>query len=131
MIFQLLGPSLADLLAYNGGKFSLKTTLLIADQILQRVEDLHSINFIHRDVKPENFCIGIDANKDTVHMLDFGLSKRYSDPRTGLHIKYQSSREIAGTARYVSINSHLGLGTKASYFQNKAGETTWKVWATC
>lgn len=113
MIFELLGPSLADLLAYNGGKFSLKTTLLIADQILQRVEDLHSINFIHRDIKPENFAIGISANKDLIYMLDFGLSKRYSDPRTGLHIKYQSSRALTGTVRYVSINSHLGLGKKA------------------
>ena len=110
MIFELLGPSLADLQAYNGGRFSLKTTLLIADQILQRVEDLHSINFIHRDIKPENFCIGIGYNKDTIYMLDFGLAKRFSDPRTGLHIKYQSSRALTGTVRYVSINSHLGLG---------------------
>lgn len=115
MIFELLGPSLADLLAYNGGKFSLKTTLLLADQILQRVEDLHSINFLHRDIKPENFCIGINANKDLIYMVDFGLAKRYSDPRTGLHIKYQSSRALTGTARYVSINSHLGLGNQTSF----------------
>ncbi len=111
MAFELLGPSLADLLAYNGGRFSLKTTLLLADQILQRVEDLHKINFIHRDIKPENFCIGVKANKDLIYMIDFGLAKRYSDPRTGLHIKYQSSKALSGTARYVSINSHLGLGT--------------------
>jgi serine/threonine protein kinase len=119
MAFELLGPSLADLQAYNGGSFSLKTTLLIADQMLQRVEDLHAINFVHRDIKPDNYCIGINANKDMVYMIDFGLAKRYSDPRTGLHIKYQSSKELAGTARYVSINSHLGLGRRRSPEQGR------------
>lgn len=109
MACELLGPTLQDLMQYNGGKFGLKTTLLLADQILQRVEVLHSINFIHRDIKPENFCIGVKDNKDLIYMIDFGLAKRYSDPRTGLHIKYQSSRALTGTARYVSINSHLGL----------------------
>jgi len=109
MAFELLGPSLEDLMHYNGGKFSLKTTLLLADQMLQRVEDLHNINFVHRDIKPENFCIGVGANKDLVYMIDFGLAKRYSDPRTGLHIKYRDSKALAGTARYVSINTQLGL----------------------
>lgn len=112
MAFELLGPTLSDLQKYNGGYFSLKTTLLIADQMLQRVEDLHKINYVHRDIKPDNFCIGIRDNKDMIYMIDFGLSKRYSDPRTGLHIKYQSSKDLAGTARYVSINSHLGLGRR-------------------
>lgn len=42
-------------------------------------------------------------------MVDFGLSKRYSDPRSGLHIKYQNQRSLTGTARYVSINTHQGL----------------------
>lgn len=74
--------------------------------------DLHSINFLHRDIKPENFCIGIESNKDTFYMIDFGLAKRFSDPRTGLHIEYKHSRGLTGTARYVSINSHLGLRKK-------------------
>ena len=110
MVCELLGPTLGDLMQYNGGRFSLKTTLLLADQILNRVEALHNINFIHRDIKPDNFCVGINANKDTIYMIDFGLSKRYSDPRTGLHIKYANSSALTGTARFASINSHLGLG---------------------
>lgn len=48
-------------------------------------------------------------------MIDFGLSKRFSDPRTGLHIKYGDGRGLTGTARYVSINCHLGLGKSKLY----------------
>ena len=85
--------------------------------MLHRIEELHKINFVHRDLKPENLCIGVKTNKDLVYLIDFGLSKRYSDPRTGLHIKYQSSRELTGTARYVSVNSHLGLGMISAYLE--------------
>jgi len=109
MASQLLGPSLDDLLKFCGGKFSLKTTLLLAVQMLDRIEIFHSIDFIHRDIKPENFCVGLGKNKDTTYVIDFGLAKRYSDPRTGLHIRYQESKGMTGTARYVSINSHLGI----------------------
>jgi serine/threonine protein kinase len=53
--------------------------------------------------------VGLGKNKDTTYVIDFGLAKRYSDPRTGLHIRYQESKGMTGTARYVSINSHLGI----------------------
>lgn len=109
MIMELLGPTLEDLLRNCGGKFGLKTTLLLADQMLDRIQTLHSIKFLHKDLKPDNFCVGVKTKQDTIYMIDYGLAKRYSDPRTGLHIKYGKERGVTGTARYVSINSHLGL----------------------
>lgn len=88
------------------GRFSVKTTLMISDQILMRIEYLHSKGIVHRDIKPENFMWGAGEKQNIVHLIDFGLSKRFHDGKT--HIPFKQGRSLTGTARYASIKTHQG-----------------------
>ena len=109
MVMDFLGPSLSDLFQFKEKSFSIETVLMLGIQMLTRIEFIHEKGFIHRDIKPENFVIGLNERSNIVHIIDFGLSKRYKDKNTGQHIPYRENRHLVGTVRYASINAHLGI----------------------
>jgi serine/threonine protein kinase len=110
LVMDKLGPSLSDLVANSDeGHFSLKTICMLAIQGLYLLEYVHSFDLIHRDMKPNNFLMGEGKFHNHLYLIDFGLAKPYRDQKTGEHIEYLAHKNLTGTARYVSINTHLGI----------------------
>lgn len=90
MVMDLLGPSLEDMFNYCYRRFSEKTVLMLGIELLTRLEFIHHRNFIHRDIKPDNFVLGLGKRANVIYVIDFGLSKRYRTPGTKEHIPYTS-----------------------------------------
>ncbi|KAJ8613782.1 hypothetical protein CTAYLR_008862 [Chrysophaeum taylorii] len=109
MVIDLLGPSLEDLFNRCGRRFTLKTVLGLARQLINRLEMVHGMSYVHRDVKPDNFLIGRGSRARIVHVIDFGLAKKYRDPHSHQHIPYREDKNLTGTARYASVSTHLGI----------------------
>ena len=112
LIMDMLGPSLEKLFNICGRKFSLKTVSMLADQMLSRLEFIHDTGYLHRDLKPDNFLMGMYASERVVYTVDLGLGKSYmmtTDDGQRKHIPYQDGKTLTGTARYASVNTHLGV----------------------
>jgi serine/threonine protein kinase len=111
MVFELLGPNLEDLFRYCGRMFSLKTVLMLADQLIHRFQLIHSKGYVHRDIKPANLLMGDGLQGNTVYVADIGLAKEIREPTVvggpgGRHA-------FAGTVCYASSNAHLSSGEHA------------------
>lgn len=108
IVMELLGPSLEEMFVYNGQKITDKTVVLLAMQIIKIFDFVHQNGIVYRDVKPQNFLLSLNIREGRVYIVDFGLSKQYINPLTQSHQPYAENISLTGTARYMSINTHLG-----------------------
>lgn len=109
MIMQLLGKSLETILhSLPSKKMSIKTVCMISYQAISIIEHVHSRYFIHRDIKPDNFCVG-EETTSLLYLIDFGLAKMFIDPETKKQIPMTARKKLTGTARYASIHALMGI----------------------
>jgi len=110
MVLDLLGPSL-DSLFKKRKRFSLKTVTMLGRQMIERLQYVHDCGVLYRDIKPHNFLMGLgEKGCGRVHLVDFGLCKRYRNESTGSHSRMRvvKGRGVTGTVRYSSVNIHDG-----------------------
>uniref|UniRef100_A0A7E4UTT3 non-specific serine/threonine protein kinase n=1 Tax=Panagrellus redivivus TaxID=6233 RepID=A0A7E4UTT3_PANRE len=112
LVMELLGPPLASLFNFCERKFGLQTIVGLGEQMIRRIRHLHQRGFIHRDIKAENFLIGLDSMETVCYLIDFGLARRYryrDEERQLKHIPFRKGRSFVGTAKYASLNSHKNM----------------------
>ena len=109
LVEEMLGLTIFQI--WNSKEFKkehmLKNISMIALQILDRFEYIHSKNIIHRDIKPNNFIVGRKDPKN-IYLIDFGFAQKYRNSHTGKHIKYKFIKIAIGSLRYMSINGIKG-----------------------
>jgi len=105
MVINLLGESLQSIIERRG-KFSLKLTLQIGIQILNLLKIIHEKGLVHRDIKPDNFLLGLNDKKNQLHIIDFGFCKSYINNVDDTHIPLKKTNNLIGSLTYASINSH-------------------------
>ena len=133
LVIDNLGPSLHNIFLSCGRKFSLHNVIILGEQLVSisdskhsnpyyilhwltnlwkqvsRLEHLHSRNYIHRDIKPQNVLVGTGDSKHTAFIIDFGVAKEYRDFTTRAHIPFRDNCPLVGTPAFASINVHLGV----------------------
>lgn len=113
MIIDLLGCSVEALL-HSGSSgltqekktFTEETVLMLGIQMLSRLDSLHCKGYVHRDIKPDNFVMGVNNTKNFLFLIDFGLAKMYIDPIARRQLPISSGHEFVGTNNFASIASH-------------------------
>ena len=107
LVMQLLGKSL-EYYFEKRKSFSLKTVCMLGFQMVSILEYIHNKHILHRDIKPDNFVMGLNNLSKYVYLLDFGLAKKYRSSRTLVQIPFENNRRVVGTTRYASINAIKG-----------------------
>ena len=107
LIETLLDKTLHDIFIKTRKSCCIKNLCLIAIQLIERLEYIHSKNIIYCDVKPENFMIGI-KDPNVIYIVDFGLCKKYRSSKTGKHMLPRTTKKLYGTLKYCSVNALRG-----------------------
>lgn len=108
MATEVMGPNLKELELFCNEKFSTKTIVSLSLQMLNLLERLHSTGYVHNDIKPQNFVIGLNEKSNVLHLIDLGFSTRFINDNTKIHKDKFRTRHFVGTPFYASVNAHKG-----------------------
>ena len=103
MVIQLLGESLQSI-KNKRDCFSLKLVLQIGIHIIELLKTIHEKGLVHRDIKPDNFLLGLDSDSKRIFIIDFGFCKSYLFD--GKHVPQKRTHNLIGSRTYASINAH-------------------------
>lgn len=106
-LIDLYSDTLLNLLKKCKGIFKIKTFIMLAEQMLKRLEFLHRQGYLHRSISLKKFMIGLENNSKKLYMVGLGKGKIYI--KDGVHIPFKDKLKAKGDKRYMSINQHLGL----------------------
>ena len=109
LVLELLGVNLLELFAECGHHFSLKTVLLITLQMLDRLETLHSVGYVHRDIKPQNVMIGRGPNSSIFYLVDFGLASQFDRTKKESGLPPLVLTQVTGNQLFASVGNHLNI----------------------
>lgn len=110
LVMDILGPSLWDVWNSLGQAMPPHMAACIAVEAISILEKFHSKGFVHGDVKPENFLLGLPGSPEEkkLFLVDLGLASKWKDS-SGHHVDYDQKPDIfRGTIRYASAHAHLG-----------------------
>ncbi|CAD5223178.1 unnamed protein product [Bursaphelenchus xylophilus] len=88
-------------------RFPVKFALGVFYQLVETLQEIHTLGYMHRDIKPSNICLGrLPDERTKVFLIDFGMSRRF---RTldGKLIERRDNVPFRGTSRYCSKRVHL------------------------
>ena len=114
IVLELLGKNVANYKKSRGNKFDIITTYNTLLQMLNSIENIHNKGYIHRDIKPTNFVMGLKNKSEEVFMVDFGLSKVHLD-RNFCALPPRQNTDFRGTLTYASLNAHNKQVKKLNY----------------
>jgi len=109
LVMDLLGPNLEELFLFCNRKLSLKTVLMLADQMISHLEYIHRKGIVHRDIKPDNFMMGTGKNTNKVYLIDFGLADKFQNCFTAEHQPYEENQYLMTNPRFASLTAHQGI----------------------
>ncbi|VDM51972.1 unnamed protein product [Angiostrongylus costaricensis] len=107
LVMGLVGPSLEDIrkkdLVRN---YTKSTAMQCCIQTMIALRDLHGIGYLHRDIKPQNYAIGLGPKESTIYMLDFGIARKFTEENTRKIKVPRIKVHFLGTLRFASRACH-------------------------
>lgn len=108
LVIDLLGESLETRFETAGRKLPVGVVAQLGKQMITLLESIHEQHYVYRDVKPDNFLF-IPGSTNKLCLIDFGMAKEFRDPHTRKHRPFYDKKTLSGTARYMSLNTHMGF----------------------